>query len=60
VYADIAQMEKYSLLGKTYDDLADTSLLVTEPSIFQDFWYSCVVSGALGRKTVEFRYDMLI
>jgi hypothetical protein len=54
VYADIAQMEKYSLLGKTYDDLADTSLLVTEPSIFQDFWYSCVVSGPLGR----IRYDM--
>ena len=45
MYADIARVEKYASCGKTYADLADISLLVSEPEMFTEFWQSCVVSG---------------
>lgn len=47
VYADIARVEKYASRDKTYADLADISLLVTDPELFTEFWMSCVVSTAL-------------
>ena len=44
VYADIARVEKYASQDKTYADLADISLLVSDPELFLEFWLSCVVS----------------